>query len=600
MAATGVTITWKSGSASASMTAKFTYLITSNHTSWTFELSALDIEFSQSGSGTDLTKARSKRETAMQSGIPLKFYYGGSVVYSTTIEGTPDHPRPWMGPDVTRTVIKTHAAQTLMFYAEFNGKAGTKYTQTIPARTSYKVTYNGNGAASPAAATKWHDETLTLHSALARTGYVFRRWNTNTSDTGTAYAAGGSYTANSGNTLYAIWNPVISYNANGGSGAPASQTKTFGTTLTLTTAKPTRAGYVFNSWNTKADGSGTRYASGASYTSNTAATLYAIWNPVISYNANGGSGAPASQTKTFGTALTLTTAKPTRAGYSFYRWNTKADGSGTWYASGASYTSNTAVTLYAIWTPVVSYNANGGSGAPASQTKPYGSALTLSSTVPTRTNYKFLGWGTSASDATPDYQPGGSYTSGATATLYAIWKRIYSPPALTIVKAYRSDASGATADEGTCVTVVCKWSIFDTETAEGDSSKANSVVSLTAECNGESTTAAAGDVQGLSGTTTLTVNAYLDTETPADVTVTILDRGGTFPGVPVEKSVTIPVAFYPLDILAGGHGIAFGMPATRDGCMEIGFGDLLFSADTTDALYLAIDGLGWNDDVLVD
>lgn len=82
---------------------------------------------------------------------------------------------------------------------------------------------------------------------------------------------------------------TVSYNANGGSGAPSNQTKTYGTSLTLSSTKPTRTGYTFNSWNTKADGSGTKYASGASYTSNSAVTLYAQWTEhklTINYYSN--------------------------------------------------------------------------------------------------------------------------------------------------------------------------------------------------------------------------------------------------------------------------------------------------------------------------
>lgn len=80
-------------------------------------------------------------------------------------------------------------------------------------------------------------------------------------------------------------------------------------------------------------------------------------------------------------------------------------------------------TVYCIWqinTYTVSYNANGGSGAPSSQTKTYGVNLTLSSTVPTRTNYIFQGWATSSTGSVA-YQPGGTYTANAGVTLYAVW-----------------------------------------------------------------------------------------------------------------------------------------------------------------------------------
>lgn len=86
-------------------------------------------------------------------------------------------------------------------------------------------------------------------------------------------------------------------------------------------------------------------------------------------------------------------------------------------------TSFSATATYTKYTYKVSYNANGGSGAPSDQTKEHGTTLTLSSTKPTRAGYEFLGWGKDgATDTTADYQPGGSYTNNAAITLYAIWK----------------------------------------------------------------------------------------------------------------------------------------------------------------------------------
>ncbi len=88
------------------------------------------------------------------------------------------------------------------------------------------------------------------------------------------------YYVTSSNTTYVkatLPTYTISYNANGGSEAPSSQTKNHDKALTLSTTEPTRSGYTFQNWNTKADGTGTSYASGASYTANEAATLYAQW-----------------------------------------------------------------------------------------------------------------------------------------------------------------------------------------------------------------------------------------------------------------------------------------------------------------------------------
>ena len=115
----------------------------------------------------------------------------------------------------------------------------------------------------------------------------------------------------------------------------------------------------------------------------------------VAYNANGGTGAPASQTKYYGTAINLSATKPTRTGYTFAKWTTAANGTGTSYAPGASYTANAAATLYAQWTAnkyTVSYDANGGTGAPAAQTKTYGQPMTITSTEPTRARYRVVVW----------------------------------------------------------------------------------------------------------------------------------------------------------------------------------------------------------------
>lgn len=145
---------------------------------------------------------------------------------------------------------------------------------------------------------------------------------------------------------------TVKYDANGGTGAPSNQTKKQGESLTISTAKPTKTGYTFTSWNTKKDGTGTKYDIGASYTVDADLTLYAQYKEntvtyTVKYDANGGTGAPSNQTKTKGTDLVLSDIKPTKEGYIFVNWNIKKDGTGSAYAAGGKYSSNANVILYA-------------------------------------------------------------------------------------------------------------------------------------------------------------------------------------------------------------------------------------------------------------
>jgi uncharacterized repeat protein (TIGR02543 family) len=198
-----------------------------------------------------------------------------------------------------------------------------------------------------------------------------------------------------------------------------------------------------------ADGFGT-YISGEGFhyiganTYDLALTIPAKTSYTVSYNANGGSGAPSSQTKWHGETLTLSNSTPTRTGYTFAGWNTKSDGTGTNYAKGASFTANANTTLYAKWTLnswTVSYNANGGSGSVSSQTKYYGQALTLASSGFTKTYYTLDGWATSATGGIA-YALGASYTGNGALALYAHWA-VNAPDAPTSVSASRASDSQA-------------------------------------------------------------------------------------------------------------------------------------------------------------
>ena len=223
---------------------------------------------------------------------------------------------------------------------------------------------------------------------------------------------------------------TISFNANGGSGAPSSITKKHFTNATLPSDQPYRTGYTFKGWGTSSSTSYASYQPGSTFYTNASMTLYAVWSAktyTISYNANGGSGAPGSQTKYHGIKLLIPSVEPTRNGYTFLGWSTSSSATSASYQPGDWYYANADRTFYAVWQKnaptsyTVSYDANGGSGAPGSQTKTQDITLTLSGTKPTRSGYTFLGWATSSSATGASYQPGGSYTANASVTLYAVW-----------------------------------------------------------------------------------------------------------------------------------------------------------------------------------
>lgn len=219
---------------------------------------------------------------------------------------------------------------------------------------------------------------------------------------------------------------TVSYNANGGSGAPATQVKKYGKTLTLSNTIPTKSDYTFKGWATRADG-GVVYSAGESYTANANVTLYAVWELntyKVTYNANGGTRQPSAQTKTHNIDLTLSSSIPTRTGYTFLGWATNSNGDVV-YSPGGIYTLNADITLYAVWainTFTISYDANGGSGTPDAQIKTYGQSLTITSVIPVKEGYTFLGWATDSDGSGTLYSPGDSFKINADTTLYAVWE----------------------------------------------------------------------------------------------------------------------------------------------------------------------------------
>lgn len=283
------------------------------------------------------------------------------------------------------------------------------------------------------------------------------------------------------------------------------------------------------------------------------------WQWTISYNANGGYGAPASQIKTYGSNLTISSTKPTRSGYTFKGWATSPTG-GVAYTPGSTFSTNATTTLYAVWGInefVVSYNANGGTGAPASQTKTYGVNLTLSSTKPTRTNYSFLGWATSQSASAPQYAPGATYINNESVTLYAVWNLSYWEPKITNLAVNRCKSDGTLDDFGTYAKVTFDWECCQTT---GYNYVRSITVKYKVSTSGSWSTSSVS-ASGTSGSVSTVVGyGSLSIDNRYDFQAVVSDSkyGST------TLDFSIGGAIFPIDFKAGGKGVAIGKAATEN------------------------------------
>ena len=297
--------------------------------------------------------------------------------------------------------------------------------------------------------------------------------------------------------------------------------------------------------------SNSSYVSGTKTSSSTSISVSPKTSYAVTYNANGGSGAPGAQTKWYGTNLVLSSAVPVKTGHSFVRWNTNTSNSGTAYNPGATYSVNAALTLYAIWSPntyTVTYNANGGSGAPSNQTKTYGVNLTLSSTIPTRTDYNFLGWSTSP-DGAVVYAVGANYTNNSNITLYAIWELAYVKPRINNFDASRCDSTGASDDSGTYINVTFDWAT--------DKAVSSIVIEWKTQLESVWTTYNV-TASGTSGSINQVVgDGALSNEVSYIVRAYVSDSGGPT----YSPQILIGTPTYPIDILDQALGIAFGKAA---------------------------------------
>lgn len=311
------------------------------------------------------------------------------------------------------------------------------------------------------------------------------------------------------------------------------------------------------------------YGNGTIKTQKTKAVSFNVTVPAwtsytVSYNANGGSGAPSNQTKWHGTALTLSSTKPTRTGYTFLGWATSSTATSATYSAGSSFTANANTTLYAVWkanTYTVTYNANGGTlGLIKSQTKTHGQALMLTGTA-TRTGYNFKGWATSATATSATYAAGTNYRTNAAITLYAVWEIAYQKPSITNLAVNRCDASGNVRNDGTYLLFSFKWSCYENVTG----------ISLNwASADNEITGSQTVTASGTSGTVSVIVgNGTITTEKTFTVNVVVTDSQSTT----VTRSIgSIKLPFEAVyDEETGEYGISFGKPAELTGVADFGY-----------------------------
>ena len=274
--------------------------------------------------------------------------------------------------------------------------SGQTISLPVPVK-SYNVSYNANGGSNA--------------PSMISVDVVCKGWSENKDALNAMYLCGSEYMVTKNVTLYAIWNATADVKLN----------------LDI----PVRDGYSFLGWSENQTASVPKYKEGEEITVSADTVLYAIWeeNPTytIFYDANGGVDAPESQVQ-YEKGFKLSYNKPERNGYEFLGWSKYSNATTPEYLPGDIIEISANTTLYAVWKEVVvvtfslSYNANGGSGAPSTQT---GSTIyTVSSMIPVRNGYTFLGWSTNPYSSVGVYDAGEELILTSDTTLYAIWKKV--------------------------------------------------------------------------------------------------------------------------------------------------------------------------------
>lgn len=297
----------------------------------------------------------------------------------------------------------------------------------------------------------------------------------------------------------------------------------------------------------------------SSISANNSITLPAVtWLFGVAYNSNGGSGSMSTDTVSYGSNYKAKANTFSRGGYTFTGWNEASNGSKAdwtpYIGKDWKWTYTNSITLYAQWrlnTYTISYNANGGSGAPASQTKTHGQNLTLSSTKPIKTNYNFLGWSTNQNASVPEYSAGGVCSINANTTLYAVWELAYWAPKITNVFVHRCTDTGVDYGEGTYAMVEFRWECCQIVGV-------NNVRSIVVEGETISASGTNGNVNAIVGGNYSIDNGYV-----LNINVTDSKGGASTYQIYLESKA------FTIDFKAGGKGVAIGKPADTDNLFDV-------------------------------
>lgn len=146
---------------------------------------------------------------------------------------------------------------------------------------------------------------------------------------------------------------TVSYDANGGMGAPSVQYKQYNTNLSLSTSVPAKEGHTFKGWAVGKNESTVVYNPGDTYSKNEELSLVAVWKAntyTIKFDYNNASGTVRRITKTYGVPVDIITeVLPKKDGYTFIGWSEDKDADFAEYVEGEQFCLERDATLFAIW-----------------------------------------------------------------------------------------------------------------------------------------------------------------------------------------------------------------------------------------------------------